>query len=91
MRKGLTGRALTTITIAIAGLVLVGLELDRFGPASQDEAAARSSRQITASYIVQAASVDAAAAIVHRVGGIVTDELAVIDGVGARLTPEQAQ
>ncbi len=44
-----------------------------------------------AGYIVQAASVEEAAAAVESVGGVVTHELAIIRAVGASLAPAQAR
>jgi hypothetical protein len=45
----------------------------------------------TSSYIVQAKSLAAAKAAVKRVGGMITHELGIIDAVGARLSPAQAE
>jgi len=42
-----------------------------------------------ASYIVQAADMESAAAAVSAVGAEITHELAIIDAVGARLTPAE--
>ncbi len=44
----------------------------------------------TASFIVRADSLDAAAMAVDRVGGTVTDELGIIDSVVADVTEAQA-
>jgi serine protease AprX len=46
--------------------------------------------QAPASYIVQAANLDAARAAVNAAGGKVTHELGIIDAVGAQLTAGQA-
>ena len=45
----------------------------------------------TASYIVQAESLEAAAQVVTSVGGTVTHQLGIIDAVAARFTPQQLE
>jgi serine protease AprX len=57
---------------------------------SRLQARAMVTDQVPASYIIQAASLDAARAAVRAAGGTITHELGIIDAVGAQLTPAQS-
>ena len=68
------------------GVALVAVVLFLSGPVAPE---ASPPDQAAASYIVQATDMAAATAAVLRSGGEITHRLAVIDGVGARLTASQ--
>ena len=72
---------LLTAPVALAVVLLLG------GSAAPQPEAIRSIE--TASYIVQGESIEAVTQLVTGVGGTVTRELGIIDGLAAELTPKQ--
>jgi hypothetical protein len=77
------GRWLARVTL------FLGLMLPLAGGAALPSGAASGRESLIV--IVQASDVATAAVLVRSAGGAVTYELAIIDAVGARLTPTQVQ
>ena len=71
----------------ITGIVLIALVVLVFSPDWKDNGTA--TETVSASYIVQAASLEQALGAVQKVGGEITHELRIINAVGARLSSAQ--
>jgi serine protease AprX len=79
----------TAICLALSLAACQGMTAASTQRSPQQASAAPSAQ--ASSYIVQAASVDAARAAVNAAGGTVTHELGIIDAVSAELTTQQIQ
>jgi subtilisin family serine protease len=83
MKKHKPFKLLYIMITAMMCLLVTG----RFSGTSGNDAVAGE----PAPFLVQAADMDTAMTAVHAVGGQITHELALIDAVGAQLTPRQQQ